>query len=261
MTAGRASRAAAARSARIARACSRNSLAIRVFRRSTARARRASPRLGDQRLVARQELLDLHHVVRQRFGRRVDRRQAAADDDDRHPHLQIGEESVFAAPVNCSAIRKSDAWRTPRTRPFFIGITVGRPAPGAERDMVEAHLEGAVDGYRAAEAHAAIHCELRAPLEQQADDFQEVLVPPDGDAVFGHAAEARPSRARRAARRFPDVSHRRNGTAAMRIHAREVSRQRLDLQAVDADDRDGRRSSDDAHSVKPAGPRPTTSTL
>ena len=37
--------------------------------------------------------------------------------------------SAFAAPVSCKAIRKSDAWRTPRARPFFIGITVGRPAP------------------------------------------------------------------------------------------------------------------------------------
>ena len=37
--------------------------------------------------------------------------------------------SVLAAPVSCSAIRKSEAWRTPGARPFCIGITVGRPAP------------------------------------------------------------------------------------------------------------------------------------
>ena len=47
-----------------------------------------------------------------------------------------------------------------------------------------------VDGERAAEAHAAEHRELRAPLEQQADELEEILVPADGDAVFGDAAEA-----------------------------------------------------------------------
>ena len=43
---------------------------------------------------------------------------------------------------------------------------------------------------RAAEAHAAEHGEFAAPLEQQADELQEILVPAHGDAVFGDAAEA-----------------------------------------------------------------------
>ena len=38
-------------------------------------------------------------------------------------------EARFAAPVNCSAIRKSLAWRTPRARLFGMSITVGLPAP------------------------------------------------------------------------------------------------------------------------------------
>ena len=38
-------------------------------------------------------------------------------------------ESVFAAPVSCSAIRKSEAVRTPRASPFGMSSTVGRPAP------------------------------------------------------------------------------------------------------------------------------------
>ncbi len=42
---------------------------------------------------------------------------------------RFATELPFAAPVNCRAIRKSDACRTPRASPFFIGITVGRPAP------------------------------------------------------------------------------------------------------------------------------------
>jgi hypothetical protein len=37
--------------------------------------------------------------------------------------------SVLPAPVSCSAIRKSDAWRTPEASPFFIGTMLGRPAP------------------------------------------------------------------------------------------------------------------------------------
>ena len=36
---------------------------------------------------------------------------------------------VLAAPVSCSAIRKSEACLTPGARLFGIGITVGRPAP------------------------------------------------------------------------------------------------------------------------------------
>ena len=38
-------------------------------------------------------------------------------------------EESFAAPVSCSAIRKSDAARTPRARPFGMSSTVGLPAP------------------------------------------------------------------------------------------------------------------------------------
>src|SRR6185437_8863422 len=43
--------------------------------------------------------------------------------------VRLARLDVLAAPVSCSAIRKSDAWRTPRARPFFIDTTVGRPAP------------------------------------------------------------------------------------------------------------------------------------
>ena len=40
-------------------------------------------------------------------------------------------ELVFAAPVSCSAIRKSDAVRTPVASPFGNSSTVGLPAPAA----------------------------------------------------------------------------------------------------------------------------------
>src|SRR5262249_59972999 len=61
--------------------------------------------------------------------------------------------------------------------------------PGAERDMVEAEREGAVDGERAAETHTAEHREFAASFQQQADELEEILVPAHGDAVFGHPAE------------------------------------------------------------------------
>ncbi len=106
-------------------------------------------------------------------------------------NLQIRDEFYFAAPVNCSAIRKSDACRTPRASPFFIGITVGRPAPAHSATWSKPSSNALVDGQRAAEAHSAEHAELLPPLQQQPDDLQKILVPADRDAVLGHAAESR----------------------------------------------------------------------
>jgi hypothetical protein len=63
----------------------------RAPRRST-RAHGAPRRvLGDQRLVALQELLDLDRVVGQRLGRGVDRGQAAADHHHRQAQLHVGD--------------------------------------------------------------------------------------------------------------------------------------------------------------------------
>ena len=50
-------------------------------------------------------------------------------------------ESRFAAPVSCSAIRKSDAVRTPRARPFGRSSTVGLPGADRQRDVIEAERE------------------------------------------------------------------------------------------------------------------------
>jgi hypothetical protein len=44
---------------------------------------------------------------------------------------------------------------------------------------------------RAPKAHTADKRELTASLEQQTNYFEEVLVPPHRDAVFGNAAEPR----------------------------------------------------------------------
>ena len=58
-----------------------------------------------------------------------------------------------------------------------------------ERIKCKAKLESAVDGDGPAEAHAAEHLELRAAFQQEPDDLEEVLVPADGDAIFGDDSE------------------------------------------------------------------------
>ena len=62
---------------------------------------------------------------------RVDRGEAAADDDGRQLHLQVRQRVPLKAPVSCSAIRKSLALRMPRMRLFFMPMIVGLPAPAA----------------------------------------------------------------------------------------------------------------------------------
>ena len=100
--------------------------------------------------------------------------------------------------------------------------------------MIEAPLKRAINGQRAAEAHAAEHRELAAALQQQADDLQEVLVPTDRDAVLGDTAEAGHDAV---AQRFVDLGHVANrlewNALTGRRHAGHLRRQRFDFQAVD----------------------------
>ncbi len=147
-------------------------------------------RVFAQRLVAGQELVHLHRVIRERLGRSVDGGQATADDDHRQTDLQVGDRFALRRAgelqrhqeVRCRAHAAREAVRNLEHR--------GTAGAGAERDMVEAVGECLVDGQRAAEAHAAEHGELRAPLDKQANDLEEILVPANRDAVLGDAAEA-----------------------------------------------------------------------
>ena len=50
---------------------------------------------AEEQLVALELLLDLHLVVREELRRRVDRREAAADDDGREAHLQVRDARVL----------------------------------------------------------------------------------------------------------------------------------------------------------------------
>ena len=162
-----------------------------ALRRCPWRAHRLLAALGDEDLIARQEFLDLERVIGQRLGRRVDRRQTAADHDHRQAHSQIGDAFGFGRAGQLQ--RHQEIGGLPHARrEAVLHRNDGRAAgPGAQCHVVEAEIEGTVDRNRAAKTHAAIHRKVRPALEQQAHDLKEILVPANGDAVLGDPAEPR----------------------------------------------------------------------
>ena len=181
---------AVSRSARIARACARNSTAISRSAAVHADSIASRPFSAHERLVAQQEFLDLHRVIRERLGRRVDRRQPAADDDHRQPELHVGHRVRLRRAGELQRHqeirRRAHAGREPVRQFEHRRLARAR----RDRDVVEATRERAVGIERPAEAHAAEEREALATLEQQPDDLQEVLVPAHGDPVLGDAAES-----------------------------------------------------------------------
>ena len=130
-------------------------LGDRAFFGGPGRLDRRAPLFRDERLVARQEFLDLHRVVRERLGGRVDRRQPAADDDHRQPELHVGH-----------GIRLGRAGELQRHQEVGGRAHAGREAvrqfehrrlarAGRDGDVIEAERERALGVERAAEAHAA----------------------------------------------------------------------------------------------------------
>ena len=70
-------------------------------------------------------------------------------------------------------------------------MTVGRPAP-AHNAMWSKPIANALSTVIVPPKRTPPNiANSGAALQQQPDDFEEVLVPADRDAVFGHAAEAR----------------------------------------------------------------------
>ncbi len=194
--------------------------------------------LGDQRLVASEELLDLERIIGERLRRGIDRGQASADHDDRQADLQVGNGILLGR------AGKLQRHQEIRRRTYAARETIGHvehgglARAGAQRNVIEAHREGVLDRNGAAETHTAKHRELRAPLEQQPHHLEVVLVPANGDAVFGDAAETRHRPIAEVLAQGGDVLHRREGDAcSVRLDAGLRRRQRLDLQPVDADDR------------------------
>ena len=113
----------------------------RAPRRVHAASTAVAPLLRHQRLVAREKFLDLHRVVGERFGGRIDRGQAAADDDDRQAQLHVGDRIVLRRAGELQ--RHQEIGRGAHA----VGETVRqiehrRPArAGSERDVIEAERE------------------------------------------------------------------------------------------------------------------------
>ena len=203
------------------------------LRRRPAAPHRLLALLGRQHFIAPQELLHLQRVIGQRLGRRVDRGQAAADHHHRQPQLQIGDRVHLRGTGELQ--RHQEVRRHAHTRRQAVGQIEDRRLAGAQRQrhMVEAEIECLIQGDRAAEAHAAEHGEARPPLQQQADDLEEVLVPAHGDAVFGDAAETGHGALAQILVQLADVVDRLERHAPpVPVDAGIFRRQRLDLQAV-----------------------------
>ena len=189
--------------------------------------------LSVQRLAARQELLDLHRVIGERLGRGVDGGEPAAHHDYRQAYLEVGD-AVGARRAGELERHQEVGRHAHAGRQRIRHRHMGRPpGPGRHRHMVETPFERLVEPERAAEAHAADHGEGRAPLQQQAHDLEEVLVPAHGDAVFGDAAEAGHDPLRQVLAELRHVAHRPEGVARARlVHARQRRGKRLDLEPV-----------------------------
>src|SRR5665647_2499926 len=115
------------------------------------------------------------------------------------------------APVSWSAMRKSEAFLTPRMRLFFIVMSVGFPA------------------------RAAVDAQRPSPCEVQVQHVEEVFVPPYGDAVLGDAAEARQGALVETAEERLRIADQLRRAC---VRAGELLGERLDLQAVDRDYRE-----------------------
>ena len=165
-------------------------------------AHRLGAALGDQGLVALEEFLDLHRVIGERLGRGVDRGQAAADHHDRQAHGQIGDAVGLGGAGQLQAPSGNRRPGAPRaTRPFCIGITVGRPAPAHSAIWSKPRAKAPSIVSVPPKRTPPYIAKPGAALEQEADHLQEILVPAHRDAVFGDPAEPGHRCARRAARR------------------------------------------------------------
>jgi len=180
----------------------------------------------------------LHRVIRQRFGGRIDSGQSSADHDYGQAELEIRDR------VGLGRARELQRHQEIGRLPHAAGQAVlhrdhrGASRARAQGHVIEAHLEGAIDGHSAAEAHAAEHAELRAPFQQQPDQLEKILVPANGDAVFGYAAKARHDPVvQRLVQLVYVVDGTERGTFPANSDSGNVGGQRLDLQSVDADHR------------------------
>ena len=201
------------------------------------RAHRFGAALGDQGLVAVEEFLDLHRVIGERLGRGIDRGEAAADHHDRQAHGQIGDAVRLGRAGQLQRHQEIGSLAHPGDE-AVVHRDHGRTAgPGAQRDMVEAEGKRAGNRQRAAKAHPAIHRKPGAALQEEADQFEEILVPAHRDAVFGDPAEPGHHALVEPLVEARDIAHgiERDAPASER-DAGNLRGQWLDLQPVDRGD-------------------------
>ena len=185
--------------------------------------------LVHERVEARLRLLDLHHVVREQLGRRVDRRETAADDDGREQDREVRDGALLVGTGELQShqevARLADA-----AREVVLDVDDRRLArAGGDRDVVEAERPRVLERDRPAEADAAVDAEVLVPREAEVRDREEVLVPARRDSVFAHAAEAEEDALVELAVERAEVAHRRGGLA---VSPGEAIVERLDLEPV-----------------------------
>ena len=192
---------------------------------------------GGEFLIAAEEFFDLDDVVGERFGAGVDGGEAAADDDDGHADLEVGEGLGLGRAGELEG-HEEIGGLADAAGEAVLHRNNGRTAGScAQRDVIEAHVEGAVDGEGAAETDAAEHAEFSAAFEEEADDLEKIFVPADGDAVLGDASEAGVDALIKAFVNIRDVADGAEGVAfAERIDTRHLVVKGFDFEAIDGDD-------------------------
>src|SRR5207244_3603710 len=125
----------------------------------------------------------------ERFGRGIDCGESSADDDHRQAQLHVGER------IPLGRAGELQRHQEIRGRAHTVRETVGKiehrwlACASAQGDVIEAEREGTRSIQSAAETHATEESEALAPLEQQANQLEKVLVPTNGDPILGDSAE------------------------------------------------------------------------
>src|SRR5687768_3299661 len=102
--------------------------------------------------------------------------------------------------------------------------------------MIESQGEGIVSGKRSAKADPAEKSKLFPPLQQQPDQLEKIFVPPNCNAVFGHAAKPARHALIQILGNFIGVADSTEwNMLSLLVHSGDLRRQWLDLEAIDTD--------------------------
>ncbi len=146
---------------------------------------------------------------------------------------RFGSASRLNAPVSCSAIRKSLAFLIPRIRLFFMSMIVGRPAPVAIATWSKPYSHASSIGIvppnrmppyiRRPLRRASVRCSSVRKFLSQRTVMPYSDTPPNPSSTRSSSVAV-------------DLAPVADRPRRLRVGADDVLRQRLDLQAVDADD-------------------------